>query len=155
VKSVGLRGECVTPAGSDRHQSALDKHTTALVVVKDTCLYKEPRGDESQTAVLSVEPVVVRVEREVVQVEESVDKREDLQPITANDNNILKQHQKQIETNLKSEVFDSRGMRKPDRSRAGAKLNLVELTQCEITFASAFDLDCAKGMLFSKNMQIR
>lgn len=44
-------------------------------------------------------------------------------------------------------------IQKPDRS--GAKQNLVELTQCEITFASAFDLDCAKGMLFSKNMQIR
>lgn len=41
------------------------------------------------------------------------------------------------------------------RIAAGAKQNLVELTQCEITFAPAFDLDCAKGMLFSKNMQIR
>lgn len=40
-------------------------------------------------------------------------------------------------------------------ARGGAKLNLVQLSQCEITFAWAFDLDCAKGMLFSKNMQIR
>lgn len=38
-------------------------------------LNKEPRGDEGQAAVLSVEPVVVRVEREVIQVEESVNKQ--------------------------------------------------------------------------------
>lgn len=37
-------------------------------------------------------------------------------------------------------------------ARGGAKLNLVQLTQCEITFASAFDLERAKGRLFCKNM---
>lgn len=43
-------------------------------------------------------------------------------------------------------------------SREGAKtkLNLVQqLTQLEITFGLAFDLGSGKGMLFSKNMQIR
>jgi hypothetical protein len=39
-------------------------------------LNKQPRGDQSQTAVLSVESIVVGVEREMVQVEESVDKRQ-------------------------------------------------------------------------------
>ncbi|GBP65707.1 hypothetical protein EVAR_48408_1 [Eumeta japonica] len=34
-------------------------------------------------------------------------------------------------------------------ARAGAKLNLVELTQCEITFAPAFDLGRTKGTLFN------
>ena len=35
-----------------------------------TNLYKEPRGEEGQRAVLAVESVVVRIEGKVVQIEE-------------------------------------------------------------------------------------
>lgn len=38
-------------------------------------LYEQPWCDQREAAVLPVEPVVVRVEREVVQVEESEDKK--------------------------------------------------------------------------------
>lgn len=39
--------------------------------IKSTHLYKEPRCDERQAAVLSVKSIMVRVERKVIQVEES------------------------------------------------------------------------------------
>lgn len=40
-------------------------------MTKYTHLYKEPRCDERQTAVLSVKSIMICVEREVIQVEES------------------------------------------------------------------------------------
>jgi hypothetical protein len=36
-----------------------------------THLYKKPRCDQRQTAVLSIKSIMIRVEREVIQVEES------------------------------------------------------------------------------------
>lgn len=46
--------------------------------LKYNYLYKKPRRDKREAAVLPVESVVVGVEREVIQVEESVYKRKNV-----------------------------------------------------------------------------